>query len=99
MGWIKLVQCLRATGMPLEDLHRYAELVQEGEHTAHERLELLEAHKARILAEMGELKIALGLVENKISGYSRLVAKGFDLTPPDRRPSPRKVRPKTLAQA
>ena len=45
MGWIKLVQCLRATGMPLEDLHRYAELVQEGEHTAAERLSLLEAHK------------------------------------------------------
>ena len=45
MGWIKLVQCLRATGMPLEDLHRYAELVQEGEHTAAERLRLLEAHQ------------------------------------------------------
>ena len=94
MGWIKLVQCLRATGMPLEDLHRYAELVQDGEHTAAERLDLLEAHKARILSEMGELTIALGLVEQKISGYTALVAKGFDLTPPDHRPAPRKVRPR-----
>src|SRR5262245_33437174 len=99
MGWIKLVQCLRATGMPLEDLHRYAELVQEGEHTAAERLAILEAHKARIVGEMGELTIALGLVENKIPGYSRPVAKGFDLTPPDSRPSPRKVHPKAVAQA
>ena len=94
MGWIKLVQCLRATGMPLEDLHRYAELVQEGEHTAAERLELLEAHKARILSEMGDLTMALGLVENKIAGYATLVAKGFDRTPPDRRPAPRRVRPR-----
>ena len=89
MGWIKLVQCLRATGMPLEDLHRYAELVQDGEHTAAERLALLEAHKARILSELGELQVALGLVEMKISGYTALVAKGFDLTPPDHRPAAR----------
>jgi DNA-binding transcriptional MerR regulator len=93
MGRIKLVQCLRATGMPLEDLHRYAELVQEGDHTASERLELLEAHKARIEAEMGELSIALGLVETKISGYAALVAKG-DLEPPAHRPAPRTVRPR-----
>src|SRR3954452_14987320 len=36
MGWIKLVQCLRATGMPLEDLHRYADLGQSGDHAAAE---------------------------------------------------------------
>jgi DNA-binding transcriptional MerR regulator len=94
MGWIKLVQCLRATGMPLEDLHRYADLVQAGEHTAAERLEILEAHKARILSELGELSIALELVDRKISGYATLAAS-LSLTPPDHRPAPRKVRPRT----
>ena len=44
---------------------------------------------------MGELSIALELVQQKISGYTALVAKGFDLTPPDHRPSARKVRPRT----
>ena len=38
MGWIKLVQCLRATGMPIEDLQAYAELMQQGDSTAGERL-------------------------------------------------------------
>ena len=94
MGWIKLVQCLRATGMPLEDLHRYAELVQQGEDTAAERLDILETHKARIQSEMGELAIALDLVDAKIDGYHALVARG-DLVPPDRRPMSRKVRPRT----
>src|SRR5262245_9796114 len=94
MGWIKLVQCLRATGMPLEDLHRYAELVQEGEHTAAERLALLETHKARIQSEMGELAIALELVDRKIDGYTALVARG-DLEPPDHVPATRKVHPRT----
>ena len=98
MGWIKLVQCLRATGMPLEDLHRYAELVQEGEHTAAERLSLLEDHKCRIEAELAELMVALDLVDMKIAGYAQLVAKGFDLEPPDHRPVPRRVHPRTEHQ-
>jgi DNA-binding transcriptional MerR regulator len=94
MGWIKLVQCLRATGMPLEDLHRYAELVQEGEHTAAERLEILLAHKSRIDAEMAELTLAMTLVDQKISGYTALVARD-SLAPPEHRPGPRRVRPRT----
>ncbi len=98
MGWIKLVQCLRATGMPLEDLHRYAELVQEGEHTAAERLSLLEAHKDRIEAELTELRVALDLVDRKIAGYTELVAKGFDLQPPDHRPTPRRVHPRNASR-
>jgi DNA-binding transcriptional MerR regulator len=93
MGWIKLVQCLRASGMPLEDLHRYAELVQAGEHTAAERLAILEAHKDRIESEMSELAIALELVDRKIDNYAALVASS-DVTPPDHRPAPRTVRPR-----
>ena len=91
MGWIKLVQCLRATGMPIEDLHAYAELVQEGDSTAARRLQLLENHRQRIRAEMEELTTALELVERKIAGYDQLIARN-DLEPPHHRPAPRKVR-------
>ena len=91
MGWIKLVQCLRATGMPIEDLHAYAELVQQGDSTAADRLRLLENHRQRIRTEMQELTIALELVERKIAGYGELVARN-DLQPPDHRPASRKVR-------
>ena len=91
MGWIKLVQCLRATGMPIEDLHAYAELVQQGDATAAQRLRLLENHRRRIHDEMQELTPALELVERKIAGYGELVARN-DLEPPDHRPATRKVR-------
>jgi DNA-binding transcriptional MerR regulator len=95
MGWIRLVQCLRATGMPIEDLHAYAELMQQGDATAPERLRLLEDHRRRIEAEMRELAIALELVERKISGYEGLLARGLTGDPPDHRPAPRKVRLRT----
>jgi DNA-binding transcriptional MerR regulator len=92
MGWIKLVQCLRATGMPIEDLHAYAELVQQGDSTAGERLRLLEDHRRRIKDDMAELTTALELVERKIAGYDQLLAHGLKGDPPDHRPAPRRVR-------
>jgi DNA-binding transcriptional MerR regulator len=92
MGWIKLVQCLRATGMPIEDLHRYAELAQQGDSTAPERLRLLHDHRSRIKDEMQELATALELVERKISGYDELLARGLKGEPPAHRPAPRRVR-------
>jgi DNA-binding transcriptional MerR regulator len=92
MGWIKLVQCLRATGMPIEDLHAYAELAQQGDATAAERLRLLHEHKRRIEADMQELATALELVDHKIEGYDRLLADRLTEDPPDHRPKPRRVR-------
>lgn len=92
MGWIKLVQCLRATGMPIEDLHTYAELAQQGDSTAGERLRLLHDHRRRIKDDMDELTTALELVERKIAGYDELLARGLTADPPDHRPAPRKVR-------
>jgi|SRR5215213_4048154 len=91
MSWIKLVQCLRATGMPIEDLHTYAELAQQGDETAPERLQILENHRQRIRDEMQELSTALELVERKIAGYDELLAHGLKGDPPTHRPAPRKV--------
>jgi DNA-binding transcriptional MerR regulator len=95
MGWIKLVQCLRATGMPIEDLHAYAELMQQGDSTAGERLRILEEHRRRIKADMAELEIALDLVDRKIAGYDEVLARGLNVEPPDHRPAPRRVRVRT----
>jgi len=95
MGWIKLVQCLRATGMPIEDLHTYAELMQQGDSTAADRLRLLQDHRRRINDDMAELAIALELVERKIAGYDEVLRRGLNVNPPDHRPAPRKVRVRT----
>ncbi len=92
MGWIKLVQCLRATGMPIEDLQTYAELMQQGDSTAAERLRLLQDHRRRIKEDMAELQTALELVDRKISGYDEVLARGLKVEPPGHRPAPRRVR-------
>lgn len=91
IGWIRLVQCLRATGMPIEDLHRYAELMQQGDSTSSERLAILEEHRGRIMADIRELTTSLELVERKIAGYEEL-RRSAVTEPQSRRPPPRQVR-------
>jgi DNA-binding transcriptional MerR regulator len=49
---ITFLQRLRATGMPIREVRRYAELMQAGEATNAARLALLEAHRDDVLAEL-----------------------------------------------
>jgi DNA-binding transcriptional MerR regulator len=94
IGWIKFVQCLRATGMPIEQLHQYAQLMQQGDSTARERLQLLEDHRRVIENEMRELGTALELVQGKIASYEA-VLRGVTDDPPKHRPPVRRVRVRT----
>ena len=73
LSWIALVRCFRESGMPIEQLRRYADLAQQGDETADERLGLLKEHRRRIQDEMGELRTSLELVERKIAYYEEIV--------------------------
>lgn len=71
LNWLMLLIRLRATGMPVKDMVRYTELVRIGEGTELERQELLEQHRARVLAHIAELRADLAVIEMKINGYAR----------------------------
>jgi DNA-binding transcriptional MerR regulator len=60
---------LRATGMPIREVRRYAELMKAGESTNEERLTLLEAHRDVVLAGLEETARNLELIEWKINVY------------------------------
>jgi DNA-binding transcriptional MerR regulator len=60
---------LRATGMPIREVRRYAELMKAGEATNEERLALLEAHRDVVLAGLEETARSLELIEWKINLY------------------------------
>ena len=73
LGWIVMVQRLRATGMPVREVREYAELVRAGEGTEAQRLALLRAHRERVLAQLAEVSGHLGAITAKIEGYERQV--------------------------
>ena len=69
LTWIDLVTCLRATGMPIRDIKRYAELVRAGDGTEPERLALLRDHRRLVLDQLAEVQNHLGAIDRKIGIY------------------------------
>ena len=67
--WIELVTRLRATGMPIRDVRRYAELVRAGDGNEEERLALLRDHRRSVLAQLAEVQDHLGAIDRKIGIY------------------------------
>lgn len=70
LDWILLITRLRATGMSVRDMQRYAELVRAGG-GERERLELLTEHRARVLAALEAQQETLHMLDNKIRIYRR----------------------------
>ncbi|MEU6311823.1 MerR family transcriptional regulator [Streptomyces sp. NPDC047014] len=76
LDWLAFVGKLRATGMSVADMVRYAELVREGEHTFAERRELLERTRREVRARITELTDALGVLDYKINMYTAHTVSG-----------------------
>ncbi len=75
LDWITVCTRLRATGMPIRTIRRYAGLVSAGRGNEPERLALLEAHRAAVEAQLIELHGSLTLIDRKIDIYrDRLTA-------------------------
>jgi DNA-binding transcriptional MerR regulator len=69
LAWIHTLQCLRATGMPIRAIRRYAELVRAGGGNEVERLALLREHRAAVRAQLAEVRRHLAFIDRKISIY------------------------------
>jgi DNA-binding transcriptional MerR regulator len=68
LDWLLLLSKLRATGMPVRDMLRYAELVRSraGEQ---ERRALLERHRDRVRQALLDQEACLKLLDYKIAAY------------------------------
>jgi DNA-binding transcriptional MerR regulator len=66
---IRFLSRLRATGMPIRDVRRYAELLKTGDATTEQRLALLEAHREAVVTELEAIAECLELVDWKIGFY------------------------------
>ena len=76
LDWITMCTKLRATGMPIKTIRRYAQLVSAGRGNEQERLALMEAHRAGVTAKIAELRENLKLIDRKIDVYRGRLAAG-----------------------
>lgn len=69
LGWLGTLKCLRDTGMPVEQMCRFADLVRSGDDTIDERIALLEAHRTAVDARMADLVAKRDYLLGKIDYY------------------------------
>ncbi len=70
---LSMICCLKRTGMPLKDIKRYFDLVEKGEDTLEERIEMFVERKKHVLNEIEELQSHLETVNWKINYYQGLL--------------------------
>jgi len=77
MRWLDFLVRLRATGMSMRDMQRYAQLLRKGNAAASlvERQALLEAHAERLEAEIRAQRDTLQYIRKKIRTYEELRAQ------------------------
>jgi DNA-binding transcriptional MerR regulator len=73
VGWIDFLLKLRATGMSIKDMQRYAQLQRQGDETLPERVEMLKALRDNVEVRMEELNEHLKLVRYKIDYYQQVI--------------------------
>ena len=74
--WLRICIKLRASGMPLAKIRRFAELVREGPGNEHERLELLREQQRHVQHQLAELEECLRVITRKVGVYEQHLADG-----------------------
>ena len=69
LDMIRLICCLKNSGMAIKDIKRYIDLFMEGDSTAPCRRQMMVDHRKSILNQIGDLKKQLSIVELKIAFY------------------------------
>jgi DNA-binding transcriptional MerR regulator len=73
LGWIRILTCLRQTGMPIRKMREFAELVRQDQSNIpaniEARIRMLEAHRVDVMDHIAELGRNLEHVEGKIRHY------------------------------
>ena len=69
VAWLRILRCLRDTGMPIQRMVRYAELARGGDETVAERLEVLREHDRDIDEKIAHLRVEQEHIRAKIEYY------------------------------
>jgi DNA-binding transcriptional MerR regulator len=73
LEWLKMITCLRSTGMPLDQIKHYFDLVIDGEETVPERYQIMLDQQKKTLDEIQELQQHLNTINFKVDHYADIM--------------------------
>ncbi len=76
LEWIKLIECLKATNMPLKDIKTYIDWYIEGDSTIPKRYEMFLKRKQIVENQIKELQKTLTFINFKCNYYENAIKNG-----------------------
>jgi len=77
-AWIAFIKRLKATGMLIKEIKRYAALRAEGDATLSERMKMLIQHRQSLKDQIRQLQEHAARLDEKISFYQQEIGKTTD---------------------
>lgn len=81
LEWLRVICCLKKTGMKLDDIRTFIEMAMSGDETAQPRLKLIIEQKESVKARIKELEETLLMLEFKEWYYETAVRCGSTSVP------------------
>lgn len=82
LGWVRFLQLLRATGMPIREMKAFVSITLAGDHTIPERVKVLTRYRQALVARMESDQEHLEKLNSKIDYYVGVLA-AQEATPED----------------
>ena len=71
VAWIAFIKRLKATGMPIKEIKKYAALRANGDATLSERMEMLMQHRQSLNEQIRQLQEHEAMLDEKIAFYQQ----------------------------
>lgn len=69
LRWITFIGHMKAAGMPISEMLRYARLRMQGDATGPQRAQILRARRVMVADQIATLQATLSVLDDKIAGY------------------------------
>lgn len=78
VGLLKIIECLKRTGMPIKDIKQFTIWVQQGDASLKERHEMFLERKRAVEAQMAQLQETMKVIEYKCWYYQTALEAGTE---------------------
>lgn len=75
---LKVIECLKSTGMPIKEIKKFIEWCSDGDSTLQQRYDMFMERKARVEAQMEELRKTMEVIDHKCSYYKAALDAGTE---------------------
>lgn len=75
---LRIIDCLKKTGMPIKEIKKFSDWLQEGDSSLQQRYEMFLERKKVVEAQMAELQATLDIIKYKCRYYETAVSAGTE---------------------